>query len=61
MSGFEYYCCWADIFNANALQDFLDEKGKQGWETTHIIPEKNPDSYKSLIIMRRILNNTEKE
>jgi hypothetical protein len=53
MNKFEYYCCWLDVFNAQALQEFLDEKGSQGWEVIHTVPERQFVNYNTLFILKR--------
>ena len=53
MKRFEYYCCWVDVFNAQSLQDFLDEKGAQGWEVIHTVSERVNVNYNTLFIMKR--------
>lgn len=52
MKKFEYNCFWVDIFNATNLQEFLDEKGKNGWELISVMPSKD-NSYQSLFIMKK--------
>jgi hypothetical protein len=54
MKKFEYYCCWVDVFNAQSLQDFLDEKGSQGWEVIHTVSERVNSNYNTLFIMKRL-------
>lgn len=53
MKKFEYYCCWLDIYNATNIQEFLDEKGLQGWRPVKLVPEKEPDSFKTFFIFER--------
>ena len=55
MNKFEYYCCWLDVFNAAILQEFLDERGQQGWEIDRTLPSKDPNDYKTLFIFKREL------
>lgn len=54
MNKFEYYCCWLDVFNAQSLQEFLDEKGSQGWEIVQTIPERQFINYNTLFIFKRL-------
>jgi len=54
MNKFEYYCCWLDVYNCTALQDFLDERGKQGWEVIHLVPDKNNNNYNTLFVFKRV-------
>lgn len=53
MKKVEYYCCWLNIYNAQAVQDFLDEKGQQGWVVSHIVPEFNRTNNNSFFVMIR--------
>jgi hypothetical protein len=56
MNKFEYYCCWIDVFNAAILQEFLDERGSQGWQIDRTLPSKDPNDYKTLFIFKKELN-----
>lgn len=53
MIKYEYYCCWVECFNSNALQKFLNEQGLEGWELVEMIHQK--DNYNTLIVMKRPL------
>lgn len=53
MIKYEYYCCWVECFNSNALQKFLNEQGLEGWELVEMTHQK--DNYNTLIVMKRPL------
>jgi len=55
MKKFEYYCCWLDIFNAQSLQEYLDERAQLNWELDRTLPSKDPNDYKTLFIFKREL------
>lgn len=55
MKTFEYYCCWLDVFNSTAVQEFLDLKGASGWEVIQVIPGKGDAEYSCLFIMKKTI------